>query len=144
MNLLYEKTVNRKGEENELIFMSAPAFCYIFPFLKRSFSSSNFRKNEDFMLTGIQIIEEHSKLRSDLHKQFKIDILKGNKNEKRQSLKDVYHPRYLPSEQMFALLIKIIGKVYLGFLNSKIFSICSFLWYISRMRTINSLANLFY
>lgn len=123
MNLIYEKTVKRKENEKKLILMSAPAFCYTFPFLKKSFLSEFANKHEDFMLTGVQIIEEHSKLRGGLAEQFVSDysiprdVSNGSLSKNRQCSKDVYHPKYLPSEQMFELLIHIISKFHQSFLN---------------------------
>ncbi|XP_030761834.1 eIF-2-alpha kinase activator GCN1 isoform X2 [Sitophilus oryzae] len=71
---------------------SAPAFSYTFPFLKYSLTSFYAKNNEEFVHDGLQIISEHAKLR-------------GNDDS---SEVDVFHPQYLPTRQMFALLVDII------------------------------------
>ncbi|XP_045475078.1 eIF-2-alpha kinase activator GCN1 [Harmonia axyridis] len=116
MNLIYEKTVKRRSEDNKLTLFSAPAFCYTFPFLRSSFLSDYANKHEEFLFTGIQIITEHSKLRGGLGDKVATDYSmprdasNGSLSKNRQCSKDVYHPRYLPSGQMFELLIHIINQ----------------------------------
>nr|XP_031848654.1 eIF-2-alpha kinase activator GCN1 isoform X2 [Nomia melanderi] len=82
LNLLHTTTIKQKK------LFTAPAFCYIFPFIKKTLLSY---KDDGMIVQGLQIIQEHAKQRGD-----SLD------------LKDMRHPRLLPSKHMFDLLIELM------------------------------------
>lgn len=89
---IHERTVQGKNAEAKCF--TAPAFCYVFVFLRASLLSSHAKKSESFLHDGLQIMSVHSKMRG----------------EGGVAKRDVYHPRYLPIKQMFELLIELISK----------------------------------
>ncbi|KAJ8966633.1 hypothetical protein NQ314_003400 [Rhamnusium bicolor] len=94
ITLIHEKTVPKKteGEHSQECF-TVPAFSYTFLLLKYSLTS-NYAKNHDELIhDGLQIISEHAKLRGT----------------EENGTKYVYHPEYLPTKQMFILLVDIIN-----------------------------------
>lgn len=93
ISLIHQRTVpKRNDEENKSESFTIPAFSYTFPLIKCSLLS-NYAKNHDELIhDGLQIINEHAKLRGTEN---------GNK--------DVRHPQYLPTEQIFTLLVHIIS-----------------------------------
>lgn len=90
LNKLYQETIQTK-ENVDVKCFTAPAFCYIFIFLRSSLLSTYGKKNENFIHDGLQIVSVHAKMRGE------------NK-------KDLYHPQYLPIKQMFELLIELISN----------------------------------
>lgn len=70
---------------------TAPAFCYVFVFLRASLLSTYAKKNESFIHDGLQIISVHAKMRG-------------------ADAKDLFHPQYLPIKQMFEVLIELISS----------------------------------
>lgn len=71
-------------------FMTAPAFCYVFVFLRASLLSPHGKRSENFIHDGLQIISVHAKMRGE-------------------DTRDLYHPQYLPIKQMFEVLIELIS-----------------------------------
>ncbi|KAK9878672.1 hypothetical protein WA026_023121 [Henosepilachna vigintioctopunctata] len=117
ITLIHEKTVKRKNEESKPTLFSAPAFCYTFPFLRCSFLSDYAKKHEEVLQMGLQIISEHSKLHAgNLEDQRTSDVSiprnssNGSLSKIKNTSGDITHPQYLPTEQMFSLLIEIISK----------------------------------
>ncbi|KAL3270236.1 hypothetical protein HHI36_009292 [Cryptolaemus montrouzieri] len=115
ISLIQEKSIKKKNGDSKPALFSAPTFCYTFPFLKCSFLSDYAKKHEEVMQIGLQIISEHSKLRSgslENNHFSEITVPKdsslGNLSKNRQTSKDIFHPKYLPTDQMFQLLIHII------------------------------------
>ncbi|CAG9865117.1 unnamed protein product [Phyllotreta striolata] len=90
--LIHQKTVAKKAEEGARR-LTVPAFCYAFPFLKHSLTSNYARNHDELVHDGLQIINEHAKLR-------------GSEDN---GVKDVYHPKYLPAKQILSLLVDIIN-----------------------------------
>ncbi|XP_076383364.1 lethal (3) 80Fj [Megalopta genalis] len=82
LNLLHTTTIKQKK------LFSAPAFCYIFPFIKKTLLTY---KDDGMIVQGLQIIQEHAKQRGD-----SLD------------LRDMRHPRLLPRKHMFDLLIELM------------------------------------
>lgn len=95
ITLIHEKTVPKKTEEGHLEeCFTVPAFSYTFPLLKYSLISNYARNHDELIHDGLQIISEHAKLRGT----------------EELGVKDVYHPQYLPTKQMFSLLVEVISK----------------------------------
>lgn len=94
MNAVHERTVTAKNEDHAVKCFTAPAFCYLFVFLKSSLLSCYAKNHETFVHDGLQIISVHSKLRS--------------RND--GSVADVFHPKHLPLQQMFELLLELISE----------------------------------
>lgn len=94
VDLIHEKTVPKKNEEYspETLILTVPAFSYTFPLLKLSLSSNYAKNHDEFIFDGLQIISEHAKTRGT-----QID-----------PESDIYHPKHLPTKQMFLLLVDII------------------------------------
>lgn len=93
VSLIHQQTVPKKTEgEIEQQCFTVPAFSYTFPLLKYSLTSNHARNHEELIHEGLQIVTEHAKLR-------------GNEEN---GTKDIYHPRYLPTRQMFILLVDVI------------------------------------
>ncbi|KAH1001345.1 eIF-2-alpha kinase activator GCN1-like isoform X2 [Dendroctonus ponderosae] len=94
LGLIHDKTVPKKTEEKnqKIACLSAPAFSYTFPFVKYSLTSNYAKDHQDFITTGLQFISEHAKVRGS--------SVGRNLN--------IYHPKYLPTKQMFLLLVDII------------------------------------
>ncbi|KMQ96025.1 translational activator gcn1 [Lasius niger] len=83
LNLIHAVTIKRKE------LFTAPAFCYVFPFIRKTLLSY---KDDGMIVQGLQLIQEHAKQRGDSS----------------TDLKDVRHPRLLPRKQMFDLLIELM------------------------------------
>ncbi|KAF7989110.1 hypothetical protein HCN44_007420 [Aphidius gifuensis] len=86
LNLLHNNTVKEKN------LLTAPAFCYVFPFISKTLTDWN---DETITIQGLQIIQEHAKQR-------------GNSVD--NNYLDSNHPRYLPRHQMLDLLIELMTK----------------------------------
>lgn len=82
LNLIYAVTIKKKE------LFTAPAFCYVFPFIRKTLLSY---KDDGMIVQGLQLIQEHAKQRSSTN-----------------DLKDIRHPRLLPRKQMFDLLIELM------------------------------------
>lgn len=82
LNLIHAVTIKKKE------LFTAPAFCYVFPFIRKTLTSY---KDEGMIIQGLQLIQEHAKQRGDT-----------------TDLKDLRHPRLLPRKQMFDLLIELM------------------------------------
>ncbi|CAG9834134.1 unnamed protein product [Diabrotica balteata] len=91
--LIHDKTVPKKTEDHSEMCFTVPAFCYVFPFLKYSLVSNYARNHDELIHDGLQIIAEHAKLRGT----------------EENGVKDIYHPRYLPTKQILSLLVGIIN-----------------------------------
>lgn len=89
MTRTLEQIHKRTVQSNECF--TAPAFCYVFVFLRGSLLSSHAKNKESFIHDGLQIISVHAKMRG-------------------QDEKDLYHPQYLPIKQMFEVLIELISS----------------------------------
>ncbi|XP_043262082.1 eIF-2-alpha kinase activator GCN1 [Colletes gigas] len=81
LNLLHTTTIKQK------VLFTAPAFCYIFPFIKKTLLLC---KDDSMIVQGLQIIQEHAKQRGT------------------SDLRDLRHPRFLPRKHMFDLLIELM------------------------------------
>ncbi|CAH1977085.1 unnamed protein product [Acanthoscelides obtectus] len=96
ISLIHQKTMPKKTEddqEQQKCSFTVPAFSYMFPLLKYSLTS-NYAKNHDELIhDGLHIISEHAKLRG------------SDEN----GIKDLYHPKYLPTKQIFSLLVDILN-----------------------------------
>ncbi|CAH2086956.1 unnamed protein product [Euphydryas editha] len=73
---------------------TAPGFCYVFPLLKQGLTSSWARADEATMVHGLAVISQHAALRGDCS----------------CPLGDPLHPQLFPVDQMFRLLIDLIGS----------------------------------
>ncbi|KAG5899951.1 hypothetical protein JTB14_002498 [Gonioctena quinquepunctata] len=95
ISLIHQKTAPKKTEgESHLKCFTVPAFSYTFPLLKYSMVS-NYAKNHDELIhDALQIITEHAKIRG----------------QEENGTRDVYHPQYLPTKQIFALLVDTINS----------------------------------
>lgn len=101
ITLIHEKTVPKKTDEQCVReCFTVPAFSYTFPLLKYSLTSNYARSHDELIHDGLQIISEHAKMRG----------------AEELGTKDVYHPRYLPTKQMFSLLVEVISKMTIFFL----------------------------
>lgn len=85
-------------EDDEEISLNAPAFSFIFQFLKAA-SNSQFMSAEETLL-AIDLIAVHA--------QFKGDSVDGS------DLTDFKHPKYLPTLEMMRLLVDWIARNYQG------------------------------
>ncbi|XP_063983766.1 stalled ribosome sensor GCN1 [Diachasmimorpha longicaudata] len=83
VNYLHTITVKDKRPLN------APAFCYVFPFISRTFTTCH---EEGIIIQDLQIIQEHVKQRADT-----------------DHAKDPRHARLLPRRQMLDLLIDLMS-----------------------------------
>ncbi|XP_066249177.1 stalled ribosome sensor GCN1 [Euwallacea similis] len=95
VDLIHNSTVPNKmikSVEQAVECFSVPAFNYMFLLLKNSLTSEYARSHDEFVHDGLQIISEHAKLRG------------GDANED----EDLYHPKHMPTKQMFILLVDII------------------------------------
>ncbi|XP_017884303.1 eIF-2-alpha kinase activator GCN1 [Ceratina calcarata] len=81
LNLLHTITIKQKK------LFTAPTFCYIFPFVKKTLLTY---KDDNMIVQGLQIIQEHAKQR-------------GNSD-----FKNSRHPQLLPRKHMFDLLIELM------------------------------------
>ncbi|XP_051176736.1 eIF-2-alpha kinase activator GCN1 [Leptopilina boulardi] len=70
---------------------SAPAFCYVFPFVNKTLL---FCKDDGMITQGLQVIQDQAKQRGD-------DVT---------NVKDLRHPRLLPRKQIFDLLIELMSS----------------------------------
>ncbi|KAI4488580.1 hypothetical protein M0802_011470 [Mischocyttarus mexicanus] len=84
LNLIHIITIKQKR------LFTAPAFCYIFPFLKETLLMY---QDNAMIVQGLQIIQDHAKQR-------------GNSSD----MKDMRHPRLLPRKQIFDLLIELMNN----------------------------------
>lgn len=87
----------RKTTENDEIdenLLTAPAFCYVFEFLKKALLSKSVSKDETLLLAGIQIMGKHAQQRGS--------SIKGE-------LTDYRHPKYMPRFEMMKLLMNLIS-----------------------------------
>ncbi|XP_033358048.1 eIF-2-alpha kinase activator GCN1 [Bombus vosnesenskii] len=82
LNLLHTTTIKQKK------LFTAPTFCYVFPFIKKTLLSY---KDDNMIVQGLQIIQEHAKQR-------------GSSSD----FKDMRHPQLLPRKHMFDLLIELM------------------------------------
>ncbi|XP_014232646.1 eIF-2-alpha kinase activator GCN1 [Trichogramma pretiosum] len=84
LNMIHSITIKRK------LLFCASAFCYVFPFIKKTLLTC---KDDSMIAQGLQIIQEHSKQR-------------GSSTDP----EDPCHPRLLPRKQMFDLLIELMSE----------------------------------
>ncbi|CAL7933790.1 unnamed protein product [Xylocopa violacea] len=82
LNLLHTLTIKQKE------LFTAPTFCYIFSFIKKTLLTY---KDDNMIIQGLQIIQEHAKQR-------------GNSSD----FRDPRHPQLLPRKHMFDLLIELM------------------------------------
>lgn len=83
LNLLHVRVVKKKQ------LLCAPAFCYVFNFIKKTLLSC---KDENVMTQGLQIMQDHAKQRGDM-----------------VNPEDACHPRLMPRKQMLDLLIELMS-----------------------------------
>ncbi|PSN31349.1 eIF-2-alpha kinase activator GCN1, partial [Blattella germanica] len=99
MNILHKKTVRPRSaalsSDSPRSYLTAPAFCYVFPLIRSSLLSEVGKTDESLITSGLQIISEHAQMRGTA------DNSVG---------KDLYHPNLLPRRQMFELLIEMISS----------------------------------
>jgi hypothetical protein len=76
-------------------FLTAPAFCYVFPLIRSALLSSLAKSDDSLVTLGLQIISEHAQMRRIP------DSPQG---------RDHYHPSLLPRRHMFELLIEMISE----------------------------------
>ncbi|XP_024940665.1 eIF-2-alpha kinase activator GCN1 isoform X2 [Cephus cinctus] len=81
--LIHTYTIRQK------VLFTAPTFCYIFAFIKKTLLSC---KDDGMITQGLQIVQEHAKQRGDI-----------------SISKDARHPKLLPRKQMFDLLIELMS-----------------------------------
>lgn len=72
--------------------LNGPSFCYCFALIKAALLD-NIKKDDTLLITGLQIITEHAKMRGE-------------------SETDLWHPKLLLRHQMLDLLIDIISKFF--------------------------------
>ncbi|CAH2210666.1 jg25907 [Pararge aegeria aegeria] len=103
INLVYAETaaVGKDAGDNphRVSHLTAPGFCYVFPLLKQGLTSSTARGNEAMMVNGLAVISQHAALRGQTQDLFAPDQL---------------HPQLFPIDQMFRLLIDLIGNCLLS------------------------------
>ncbi|XP_016837247.1 eIF-2-alpha kinase activator GCN1 [Nasonia vitripennis] len=83
LNLIHTLTVKKKQ------LFCAPAFCYVFHFIKKTLLTC---KDDGMITQGLQIMQDHAKQRGDS-----------------TNPEDARHPRLLPRKQMFDLLIELMS-----------------------------------
>lgn len=81
------------NDEIELSYLTAPAFAYATEFLKKAFLHRSLSSNEDFLLTGLQLISKQARVKGS--------TVNGE-------LTDFYHPKYLPRYELMKLLLQLI------------------------------------
>ncbi|XP_052737701.1 eIF-2-alpha kinase activator GCN1 [Bicyclus anynana] len=74
---------------------TAPGFCYVFPLLKHGLTSGTARSDEAMVLNALAVVARHAALRGDTGDVFAPDQL---------------HPQLFPIDQMFRLLVDLIGS----------------------------------
>ncbi|CAH1119168.1 unnamed protein product [Phaedon cochleariae] len=95
VGLVHSMTVPKKTEEEHVQeCFSVPAFTYAFPLLKFSISSNHARNHNEVIHDALQIIAEHAKQRG----------------REENGTKDLHHPQYLPTKQIFSLLVDTINS----------------------------------
>ncbi|XP_074026538.1 lethal (3) 80Fj [Leptinotarsa decemlineata] len=95
VTMIHDETVpNRIIETSSQKPFTIPTFTYSFSLLKYSMMTDFARNHEDFMFAALQIISEHAKLRG----------------KEENGVIDVYHPCYLPTRQIFSLLVDTINN----------------------------------
>ncbi|OCT98218.1 hypothetical protein XELAEV_18010449mg [Xenopus laevis] len=96
VTLLHSYTVPKRKGDPGVSPLSAPVFAFIFPLLKMVLmeTPNNSEENEELLVQTLQIVSEHSQLRSS-----------SNKNE----LLDENGPELLPRGDMLLLLTRVIG-----------------------------------
>eukprot|EP00079_Xenopus_tropicalis_P029628 XP_012825198.1 PREDICTED: eIF-2-alpha kinase activator GCN1 [Xenopus tropicalis] len=96
VTLLYSYTVPKRKGDPGVSPLSAPVFAFIFPLLKMVLmeTPNNSQENEELLVQTLQIITEHSQLRSNTNKN---DIVDEN------------GPELLPRRDMLLLLTRVIG-----------------------------------
>lgn len=75
--------------------LNGPEFCYCFPLIRSALIHAMPNSEDPLITLGLQVMSEHAQIRST-----------GN-------TLDLFHPRLLPSKQMFDLLIDLISKLFL-------------------------------
>lgn len=80
-------------EKKELL--KAPAFCYMFMFLKKALLQKSVNENEELMVKAIQIVEKHVQVRGDTP---------------RGDYGDLKHPKFLPRLEIIYVLLRTISE----------------------------------
>ncbi|KAF9795685.1 hypothetical protein SFRURICE_003878 [Spodoptera frugiperda] len=94
INQMYATTCTKPSEGDDdapqkTNHFTAPGFCYAFPLLKLGLSNAALWADEQTMLNGLAVIEQHAALRLDC---------------------DLMHPALFPIDHMFRLLIDLISS----------------------------------
>ncbi|KAK5645448.1 hypothetical protein RI129_006748 [Pyrocoelia pectoralis] len=97
INLIYDNAMKKVDGQSAGIpqnHFTAPAFTYSFQLIKLMLLLPMTPKDEGLIHISLQIISEHSKLRYSV----------------KEGAINLYHPKYLPRQQMFELLIELISS----------------------------------
>lgn len=100
---LHTETVGRMEEVNEVdadeedlnknFYLTAPAFCYSFEFIRKSFESQVIRSSDENLSLIVSLIEKHAQIKGD---------------SKDGNYFDFRHPKYMPRLEMLRILLDII------------------------------------
>lgn len=100
---LYSETVGKMEEVNDVdadeddlnknFYLTAPAFCYAFEFIRKAFESQIIRSSDDYLSLIVTIIEKHAQIKGE---------------SKDGTYFDFTHPKYMPRLEMLRLLLDLI------------------------------------
>lgn len=91
LQLFADKTI---GTEDEKDLLFAPVFCYAFEFLKKALFHKSIAKNDEHLLTAIQLTTKHVQIPGD--------TTDGD-------TADFRHPKYLPRYELLKVLLDIVS-----------------------------------
>lgn len=83
----------REGEAESSHLFTAPAFCFAFELIRRALFHKSVAKDEERLLTAIQVVARHAQVQGD--------TVNGE-------LTDFRHPKYLPRYQLLVVLLELI------------------------------------
>ncbi|XP_032513752.2 stalled ribosome sensor GCN1 isoform X1 [Danaus plexippus] len=95
IHMLHHETVGEDERRTHQRHLAAPGFCYVFPLLKMGLASGTSQRDEGMVTSGLSVLTTHVALRGDAGSLYDPDQL---------------HPQLFPVDQMFRLLIDIIGS----------------------------------
>lgn len=83
------------GADNQKELLKAPAFCYMFMFLKKAVFQKNVRDDEELVVKAIQVVERHVQVRG---------------STENGDYGDLKHPKFLPRLEIIYLLLRTISE----------------------------------
>ncbi|XP_045491112.1 eIF-2-alpha kinase activator GCN1 [Colias croceus] len=98
INMVSEATgAKTDGASHKTAHFTAPGFCYVFPLLQKGLTCTAARTNEAMVVNGLSVITQHAALR-------------GDTTSDGDAAQDMLYPTLFPIDQMFRLLIDLIGS----------------------------------